>query len=124
MADRIGHDRPDVVVCYDDKTALHLADALRTAGVAAPADVGIVGFDDIPFARIANPRLTTVAQPSDELGRISVDHLLASLESGRLPRSQLLPVTLIVRETTPGPSFQRPDQKSVSSSTRRPRSSS
>jgi DNA-binding LacI/PurR family transcriptional regulator len=102
-ADRIRKRPPDAVVCYDDKTALLLMDELRTAGVTVPDDVGIVGFDDIPFARISNPRLTTVSQRSDDLGRISVDFLLSTLVSGRLPDSQLMPVTLLVRETTPGP---------------------
>ena len=100
---RIARRRPEVVVCYDDKTALNVMDELRTAGLRVPADIGVVVFDDIPFARIANPRLTTVAQLSDELGRITVDFLLSALEEGRLPRSRLLPVNLVVRETTPGP---------------------
>ena len=103
VAMQIRDDRPDVVVCYDDKTALNLMDELCTAGLRIPADVAVVGFDDIPFARIANPRLTTVAQPSDELGRITVDLLLTTLDDGRLPRSRLMPVTLVVRDTTPGP---------------------
>ncbi|MEY2401633.1 MAG: LacI family transcriptional regulator, repressor for deo operon, udp, cdd, tsx, nupC, and nupG, partial [Ilumatobacteraceae bacterium] len=102
-AARIRQTPPDAVVCYDDKTALLLMDELRTAGLSVPDDVGIVGFDDIPFARISNPRLTTVSQRSDDLGRISVDFLLSTLERGRLPASQLMPVTLVVRETTPGP---------------------
>ena len=67
-----------------------------------PDEMGIVGFDDIPFARISNPRLTTVSQRSDELGRISAEFLLATLDGKRLPPSQLMPVTLVVRETTPG----------------------
>jgi LacI family transcriptional regulator len=103
IAARIRESAPDAVVCYDDKTALLLMDELRAAGVKVPDDVGVVGFDDIPFARISNPRLTTVTQRSDELGRISVDFLLSTLERGRLPDSQLMAVTLIVRETTPGP---------------------
>jgi LacI family transcriptional regulator len=100
---QIRRNRPDVVVCYDDKTALSLMDELRAAGVKLPDEIGVVGFDDIPFARISNPRLTTVSQRSDELGRISADFLLATLEGKRLPLSQLMPVTLVVRETTPGP---------------------
>jgi DNA-binding LacI/PurR family transcriptional regulator len=103
VAATIRRSRPDVVVCYDDKTALFLMDELRSAGVQVPNDVGVVGFDDTPFARIANPRLTTVSQRSDDLGRISVDFLLTTIERGRLPVSQLMPVTLVIRETTPGP---------------------
>lgn len=100
---QIGEDRPEVVVCYDDMTALRLIDELRVRGLRVPADMSVVGFDDIPFARISNPRLTTVSQSSDVLGRLTVDMLLSALEHGRLPQSQLMPVTLVVRETTPGP---------------------
>ncbi len=93
----------DVAVCYDDMTALALMDELRTVGLSVPSDIGIVGFDDIPFARISNPRLTTVSQRSDEVGRRCVDFLLTAIDTGRLPKSQPMPVTLAVRETTPGP---------------------
>ena len=114
IAVRIRQSRPDVVVCYDDKTALLLMDELRTAGVMVPRDVAVVGFDDIPFARISNPRLTTVSQRADDLGRTSVDLLLSTIERGRLPVSQLMPVTLVVRETTPGPfkSTHKKDRRS------------
>ena len=107
VAGNIGKGRPDVVVCYDDKTALLLMDELRTAGVSVPGDLGIVGFDDIPFARISNPRLTTVSQQSDDLGRFSVDFLLDSLQRAKLPKSQHMPVALVVRETTPGPAAKK-----------------
>jgi LacI family transcriptional regulator len=110
VADEIRRSRPDAVVCYDDKTALFLMDELRSAGINVPGDVGIVGFDDTPFARISNPRLTTVTQRSDDLGRVSVDFLLSTLEHGKLPVSQLMPVSLVVRETTPGPA-PRPKKK-------------
>jgi DNA-binding LacI/PurR family transcriptional regulator len=102
VAARIRRSRPDAVVCYDDKTALLLMDELRSAGLTVPRDVAVVGFDDIPFARISNPRLTTVSQRADDLGRTSVDLLLSTIERGRLPVSQLMPVALVVRETTPG----------------------
>ncbi|MEP7045060.1 MAG: LacI family DNA-binding transcriptional regulator [Ilumatobacteraceae bacterium] len=103
VASQICRTRPDAVVCYDDKTALFLIDELRAVGMTVPNDVGVVGFDDIPFARISNPRLTTVTQRSDDLGRSAVDFLLSSIDRGKLVASQLMPVTLIVRETTPGP---------------------
>ena len=101
VAARLRADRPDVAVCYDDQTALHLMDALRTVGLSVPRDLAVVGFDDIPYARIANPRLTTVAQHAEDLGRACVDLLLGALDGHALPRSHALPVTLVVRETTP-----------------------
>jgi LacI family transcriptional regulator len=110
VAAGIRQSRPDAVVCYDDKTALLLMDELRTVGVRVPDDVGVVGFDDIPFARISNPRLTSVSQRADDLGRTTVDHLLSTIARGKLPLSQLMPVALVIRETTPGPAM-RPHPK-------------
>ena len=93
-------DRPHALICYDDVEALGIMDALRGRGIRVPDDIGIVGFDDIPFAGIANPRLTTVAQPSEEVGRSAFGMLLAGLKNGELPPSITLPVRLIVREST------------------------
>ena len=90
----------DAVVCYDDKSALSLIDGLRAAGLSVPRDLAVAGFDDIPFARLYNPRLTTVAQPSEAVGRHAVAMLLAGLESGRLQPTQHLPVQLIARESS------------------------
>lgn len=93
-------DRPEALICYDDVVALGMMDALRGRGLRVPDDIAIVGFDDIPFAGIANPRLTTVAQPSEEIGRTAVSMLLSGIRSGELPPSIVLPVRLIVRESS------------------------
>jgi len=93
-------DRPQALICYDDVEALGMMDALRNRGLRVPGDMAIVGFDDIPFAGIANPRLTTVAQPSDEVGRAAFAMLLIALRKGELPHSITLPVRLVVREST------------------------
>ena len=96
----IAGDRPDALVCYDDKLAFQLMNLLREHGVTAPQDVAVVGFGDIPFARMANPRLTTVAQPSVEIGQRAAAMLLAAIRTRRMPPSIQLPVRLIVREST------------------------
>lgn len=104
VAARVAQDRPDAVICYDDKLALAVMDGLRGLGVRVPDDIAVVGFDDIPFAALANPRLTTVAQPSAEMGRRAVGMLLGALGSDRLPASEVHPVRLVVRESSGGPS--------------------
>lgn len=91
----------DVVVCYDDRLALGMTDGLRRHGVNVPGDIGIVGFDDIPFARLAHPRLTTLAQPSAEIGRAAGSMLMEGLAGGTLPESRIIPVELVVRDSTP-----------------------
>jgi LacI family transcriptional regulator, galactose operon repressor len=100
LAARIAADLPEALVCYDDQLALWLMDALRNLGVRVPDDVGIVGFDGIPFAGISNPRLTTVAVPSAEMGRVAASTLIQAVHDGTLPAGVVLPVEIVVREST------------------------
>lgn len=90
------------MLCYDDKLALAVMDGLRRLDVRVPRDIAVAGFDDIPFAALSNPRLTTIAQPSAEMGRRAVQMLLAAIDGGPLPPSEILPVRLVVRESTGG----------------------
>ena len=91
---------PEAVLCYDDKLALALLDGLRSQGVRVPDDVAVVGFDDIPFAALSNPRLTTVATRTVEMGRLAAGTLINAIGSRELPAPQLLPVELMVRESS------------------------
>ena len=100
LAAQIAADLPEALVCYDDQLALGLMDALREHGVRIPEDMQIVGFDGIPFAAIANPRLTTVAVPSAEMGRAAATSLIRAIHDGALPEGTLLPVNVVVREST------------------------
>jgi DNA-binding LacI/PurR family transcriptional regulator len=90
----------DAAIGYDDRVALSLLDGFRTIGVAVPRDVAVAGFDDIPFAEISNPRLTTIDQPAGEMGEQAVAELLDAISTGSLAPSRVLPVRLIVREST------------------------
>ncbi len=96
----IAADLPEALICYEDMLALALMDALRALGIQAPQDVGIVGFDGILFAEMSNPRLTTVATPLAEMGRLAASSLMAAIQSGVLPDAVALPVELVVREST------------------------
>jgi DNA-binding LacI/PurR family transcriptional regulator len=102
LAAEIAADLPEALVCYDDQLALGLMDALRKLGIRIPDDMGIVGFDGIPFAGISNPRLTTVAVPSAEMGRVAASSLIRAVHEGMLPDGVVLPVEFVVRESTRG----------------------
>jgi LacI family transcriptional regulator len=102
LAAEIAADLPEALVCYDDQLALGLMDALRGLGVRIPDDMGIVGFDGIPFAGISNPRLTTVAVPSAEMGRVGASSLIQAVHEGVLPDGVVLQLELVVRESTRG----------------------
>ena len=97
------------VFVLNDLMALGALEAARSIGRLVPSDLSIVGFDDIPFAALANPPLTTVGQPIRQLGEQAADLLLRVIEEGELPTLDVteqpnvqLPNRLIVRESTAG----------------------
>lgn len=100
LARLVGRERPDALICYDDKMALHVLDALRRQGLAVPGDVAVTGFDGIPFAAISNPRLTTVTQPAERLGELAAEMLVEAITTDAPPRDVVLPVALAVRESS------------------------
>lgn len=75
----------NAIFAANDMMALGALKALRQAGVATPDEVEVIGYDDIPFARLVDPPLTTVAQPAREMGAASAELLLA-LIAGQRPR--------------------------------------
>lgn len=114
VARAIAADPPDALICYDDKLALALLDAFRDVGVRVPDDVGLVGFDGIPFAALTNPRLTTVDTPTAELGRQAARWLVRSVEDGGAPSTAPLPCRLVARESTLLPGETRRPLSAVS----------
>jgi LacI family transcriptional regulator len=75
--------------------------AICEAGLRVPQDIAVVGFDDIPTARLAYPSLTTITQFQEQLGERAAELLLERL-NGTAPqggRCVELPYTLIVRES-------------------------
>ncbi|MEH1130732.1 LacI family DNA-binding transcriptional regulator [Micromonospora sp. CPCC 206061] len=76
---------PDVFVCATDQEALVAIDTLRAAGVDVPGGVAVTGFDGTVAARLATPRLTTVRQPMEEVGRTAVRILAGVLADATPP---------------------------------------
>ena len=98
------------IACYNDMTAIGALRALRAAGVRVPAEISVIGCDDIAAASWVVPALTTVAQQKAEMGRIAVERLAAIVEDPALmatPEVTRLPMVLQVREST-GPVPGRP----------------
>jgi LacI family transcriptional regulator, galactose operon repressor len=100
LADAIRADLPEALLCYDDKLALALMDALLRRGTRTPDDVGIVGFDGIPYTAISNPRLTTVSTPTGEIGRLAAASLILAIRDGTQPQGRVLSPTLVIRDST------------------------
>lgn len=90
------------IFCFNDLTAIGLMMEARKQGVAVPAHLSVIGFDNIEPALYAFPPLTTVAQPLLELGRQAMEMTLALLD-GKLVHDIRLPCTLIERESVAAP---------------------
>jgi LacI family transcriptional regulator, repressor for deo operon, udp, cdd, tsx, nupC, and nupG len=92
--------RPTAIFCFSDEMAIGTLAAARTAGIACPGELSVIGFDDIQMARYVDPPLATVRQPMAEIGRKTVE-LLVDILSGRQvqPVSATLPYELISRES-------------------------
>ncbi|HEY3438443.1 MAG TPA: LacI family DNA-binding transcriptional regulator [Actinotalea sp.] len=96
---------PTAVVAYNDLMAIGMMLAFAAVGVRVPADVSVIGFDNILPAELVSPGLTTVAAPLRSMGSTSVNNLLAIIR-GALHRSEaafLLPTRLVVRASTAAP---------------------
>jgi LacI family transcriptional regulator len=92
------------MIAYNDIMALGVLARLRDRGIDVPGDVSVTGFDDLVFAAICAPPLTTVAMPVLAAGRRAVDLLLEQLSGQRPPGTHLdLPTHLVVRATTAAP---------------------
>ena len=71
--------QPTAVLCYNDLTAIGAIRAIRGRGLDVPADISVVGFDDIDLAAYVDPPLTTVSQAIVAIGQASVRALLEAL---------------------------------------------
>lgn len=95
---------PTAIVAASDYIAVGVMHALREAGLSIPADMSIVGFDDMPFAELMDPALTTIRQPVAAMGRLGFQTLLG-LMTGERPAEMLtrLPVQFIERRSATRP---------------------
>ncbi|MCT1476850.1 LacI family DNA-binding transcriptional regulator [Microbacterium sp. p3-SID336] len=93
------------VFCANDQMALGLVRALAATGRRVPADVSVVGFDDVPEAADYLPPLTTIRQDFTQLGQRAVSALVASIEGATVaaPSSAVVPTALVLRESTAPP---------------------
>jgi LacI family transcriptional regulator len=93
--------RPSAVVCFNDKVAAGVLEAAAVRGLRVPADLSVTGFDDIDISRATTPRLTTVRQPLQEMGRTAVTMLIRQLDGhAHEALSMELETRLIVRDST------------------------
>lgn len=88
----------DAVFAANDNMAIGALQALRSAGIAVPEQVGVAGFDDIPIA--AHLGLTTIRVRIAELGERALARLLGNLSNGNSAGDELHAPELLIRQTT------------------------
>jgi DNA-binding LacI/PurR family transcriptional regulator len=94
---------PSAIVVASDTQALGVLDAAKSSGRGVPDDVSITGYDDIELAGLVG--LTTVRQPLELSGERAAAALVLAIESGVKPTpfNEVLPLELVVRQTTGRP---------------------
>jgi DNA-binding LacI/PurR family transcriptional regulator len=96
--------RPTAVTVFNDRCATGVVNVLHRAGLSAPGDMSVVGFDDDRLARLSHVALTTVAQDTEQLTAHAVARAVARLDGTTVTTRELvIPPHLIVRGTTAAP---------------------
>lgn len=88
----------DGLVCASDTIALGAIKCLTSHGIELPKQVGVVGFDDISFAKDWSPKLTTIRQDTTLAGKLLVEKLLQKIDGNKVDSVQI-DLELIVRES-------------------------
>jgi LacI family transcriptional regulator len=93
---------PDMtaILAGNDKMAIGAMHYLSTAGKRVPADVSVVGFDDMHQAAFANPALTTVHLPLYQVGVLACEKLIARVQGNSEPVRAVLPAHLVMRNSS------------------------
>ncbi len=92
--------RPDAVICANDATAARLMVTLNALGLRVPDDIRLASFDDVQYAKLLSPPLTTIHQPCEQIGAVAVQTLLLRIrEPATPPREILLDAPLVVRRS-------------------------
>jgi LacI family transcriptional regulator len=103
-AQRLVEKAPGITALFaqNDRMAIGAMRALREAGREIPADVAVVGFDDIPAAAHSHPPLTTIRQPMQQVGEIATRMLIELIDNPDVEREEVLLKTELVRRGSCG----------------------
>lgn len=108
LLSRSDGERPTAIFCASDNMALVVLRTARELGFTAPRDLSVVGYGCLELTDLADPALTSVAQPFEEVGQAAVNLLVEQIEKPSGDRDMLMPeqivsTHLVVRQSTASP---------------------
>jgi LacI family repressor for deo operon, udp, cdd, tsx, nupC, and nupG len=102
---------PTAVVVANDLMALGAMQQFKAAGLRVPEDISIVGFDDISFATLSEPALTTVCSPRAEIGRRALEALLLTVDKPHQMGVEVRIPTYLIKRGSTAPPRTGPDPR-------------
>lgn len=97
-----GPNRPDAILSTNNMMTLEILEGVRDLGLSIPDDLALVGYDETVWSKHLNPPLTTVNQPSYEMGKVAAERLISLIESNNVVNEKKeisLEPNLIIRES-------------------------
>src|SRR5690606_35121191 len=94
------HQGLDGIFASSDIVAMTVIKAAAARGISIPQQLKLIGYDDISFAELANPAITTIRQPIEAMSKLAVDLLDKLAQGEQVELENTLPVTLVERDTT------------------------
>ena len=97
--------RPTAIFCANDEMAIGCIHEIKASGMSIPKDVSVIGFDDIRYAEVLDPPLTTIGQPAEEIGERVMYRLCREIDIGQQEDNipEIVPHKLIVRQSVAPP---------------------
>ncbi|PPK99939.1 LacI family DNA-binding transcriptional regulator [Parapedobacter indicus] len=95
-------DKPDAIFAVNDPTAIEALICIKQNGLNIPDDIALVGFSNAPHSAFVDPPLTSVVQPTFQIGQVAANLLLEHIEKGEdyRPEIRVLETSLIIRNST------------------------
>jgi len=90
----------DGIFASSDIIAMNIIKIAAAKNISIPTDLKLIGYDDIVFAGLCNPSLTSIQQPIIDMSRLAVDILDKLIKGEEVKQEHILPVTLIERDST------------------------
>jgi len=92
--------RPTAVICASDALAMKLLAWAHTRKIEVPEQLSVIGYGNIDNSGLTSPPLTTVAHPYEQMGTRSAEMMLAQIEKNEQQNDEILPINLIIRNST------------------------